>query len=87
MLILYCNDALLGRQFHREVEAPWSTFQPRFGAGRGAIRARDAKTARLRDKEAGTAIVGAPQVELAERAHVDDELPDEGESNTGVEAR
>ncbi len=87
MLILYCNDALLGRQFHREVEAPWSTFQLRLGAGRGTIMARDAKTTRLRDKEAGTAIVGASQVELAERAHVDDELPGEGESNTGVEAR
>jgi RNA polymerase primary sigma factor len=49
--------------------------------------ARDAKTTRLRDKEAGTANVGAPQVELAARAQVDDELPDEGESNTSVEAR
>jgi len=87
MLILYCTDGLPGRQFHRNVEAPGPTFQPRLGAGRRAIMARDGKTTRLADKEAGTAIAGSPQAELAEGAHVDDELPDEGESTTGIEAR
>ncbi len=47
---------------------------------------RDTKTTRPGDREAGTAIAGSPQVELAEGAHVDNELPDEGESNP-VQAR
>jgi len=44
--------------------------------------ARDTKATRPGDKEAGTAIARSPQVELAERAQVDEEPPDEGESNT-----
>src|SRR5215467_10928370 len=42
---------------------------------------------RLGDQEAETAIAGSAQAELAERAQVGEELPDEGESNAVVGAR
>jgi hypothetical protein len=86
MLILYCNHALLARQFRSEVDTPGQHSGRGSARGRGAITVKDTKTTRPGDKEAGTAIAGSRQVELAERAHVDDELPDEGESSPGVEA-
>ena len=46
--------------------------------------ARDAKMTRLSDHEAETAIAGSAQTELAEKAQVGEELPDEGESNAVV---
>jgi RNA polymerase primary sigma factor len=49
--------------------------------------ARNTKVTHPGDKEVGTAIVGPQQTELAERVEVHEEPPEEGESNTLVEAR
>jgi RNA polymerase primary sigma factor len=49
--------------------------------------ARDTTATSPGDKEVGTAIAGSQQAEIAERAEVYEEPPDEGESNTLVGAR
>src|SRR5215510_9711288 len=87
MLILYCNDALLGRQFFRKVQGPSHDSNLRSARDVDRFIARDAKMTRLGDKQAGTVIAGSAQAELAERAQMDEELSDEGESNAVVGAR
>jgi RNA polymerase primary sigma factor len=85
MLILYCNDAVLGPQFRREVEALGQHSSR--GSARGVEQLWRETLRRRVSATRKQPIARSPQVELAERAHVDDELPDEGESNTGIEAR
>src|SRR5215831_14554876 len=80
---------LLRRQFCCAVEAAEEQVKIRRepGAGREAIMARKAKATHLGDREVGAAIVGSQHAELAEKAEVHGEPPDEGESNTLVGAR
>jgi hypothetical protein len=79
MLILCCNDALLGRRSYREVETHGQGSRVNPARGHGAIVA---KRTRPGGKDVGTGIVGSQQTELAERTEVHQEPPDEGESDT-----